>query len=346
VFTPAIRYDAVRSFKRRLRAVGSPLATSPHATEQLIRQVNSVLDDVEATLHGAVVPGGDARRLSSEIGTYRAIRGVHPVTSLRAAAVMFEVLLPIVQRELRARRAEGQTLLTAAGALNESITYRIGLGAVSYASFLRTKVNVANRDERRRIGRELHDRAAHSVGVALQDLDLHDAFAGSDPGRAERSLEAARSALREALDLVRELAEELRESPVGAGGLEKALARYLNSSVSSGIGVTMSVSGAGHLPDEMCEELYFVLREAVRNAVLHAHPSALEVTVSVQDGEIRAAVHDDGTGFDVARSLAAGIGLASMRERVELLGGTLAITSTPARGTTVSLRITHPESNR
>jgi signal transduction histidine kinase len=337
----------MEAFKNLLAAVHSPLIASTEATGQLMRQVDAVLDDVAVAVLGRQVTGSGARRLGSEIGASRADHGVPPIESLRASAVLFEVLLPVVLAELAARGVDEQTRLTAITALHRSLAYRIELGAMAYASFLRQKVNSSHRDERRRIARELHDRAAPAVGVALQDLELHDIYVNTDPGRARGRIGTARTALREALDVVRQVAQELRESVVETGGLERSLAQYIESRVPPQIETTLSVTGDEQIPDEVGEELYVVLREAIRNAVLHAQARTLDVTVIVKDGEIHSTVRDDGKGFDVSEGLVTqtGIGLSSMRERLELLDGTLMINSQPGAGTVISMLVANPGSS-
>ncbi len=343
MFPADLRHAAVISFRDHLRAAGNRLADIPEATAQLLRQAESVLDDIEAALGGSRPPECEGERLSVEIGASRAVRGVHPIESAHAAVTMYQVLLPIVLDRTRADGDPETGLRTAAGVLQESIMLRVGIGAVSYASFLLEKMNHAHRDERRRIGRELHDRAAHSVGVVLQDLDLYEVYAATDPARAMPRIVTARAALREALDLIRGLATELRESAVEVGGLAKALGDYVATRVPPSIHATVSVTGDEQLPDDACEELYLVLREAIRNAVLHSGARTLEVTVTVTDAEVHASVRDDGQGFDLAAALVArsGIGLSSMRERLELLGGTFTITATPDAGTTISIAVAH-----
>lgn len=348
MFPAALRRTTVQSFHDDLRASGNRLADVPEATAQLLRQADSVLDDVETAIAGSPAPADEGERLSAEIGASRASKGVHPIESAHAAVTMYRALLPVVLDRTRIRGEHENALLTAAGALQESIMHRVGIGAVSYASFLLDKVNHSHRDERRRIGRELHDRAAHSVGVALQDLELYDVYADADPPRARKRIGTARTALREALDSIRGLARELRESAVEIGGLAKALDDYVATRVPSGIHTTVSVTGDEQLPDEVCEELYLVLREAIRNAVLHSGARTLEVTVTVADAEVHAAVRDDGRGFDLAAALAArsGVGLSSMRERLELLGGTFEITAAPDTGTAISIVVTHLGAHR
>lgn len=341
---PAAARDGVLD---SIRAMRTPLMADPVVAEQLLRQADSVLDDVATAMLSAdgARTTWQASELTEEIGASRAHHRVPPTESLRAAAAMFEILLPAVVAAARDRQLDEQAVLVAVCSLHESILRRIGLGAMSYARFLLSKVNNAHRDERHRIARELHDQAAHAVGVALQDLELHDLYVDRDPTRARTRVAGARAAMSEALTVVRQLAQELRGSPAELGSLERALADYLTWRVPPEIHTKLSIADDVDPPNEVCEELYFVLREAIRNAVVHAEARHLEVVVTLADGDIHATVRDDGRGFDVDAVSAspAGVGLSSMRERLDLLAGTLEITSVRGKGTTITVRIAHPE---
>ncbi|WP_086843054.1 sensor histidine kinase [Amycolatopsis kentuckyensis] len=323
----------------RLRVLRSPLVATERASAQLRYQLGSVLDDAEHPGDPTIATDLRATHLADEIGTTRAMLGVHPVESVRVAIEMFEVLLPVVVREVRANGGDDAALCEAAGTLEASIMRRVGLGAVSYASYLLKKVNNSHRDERNRIARELHDRVAHSIGVAMQELELHEIYVKRDSDRARKKISAARALMEEALTAVRETAQELHGSASDHGGLRKALADYAAAHVPSGIEMIISLGGdLATMPPAVSEELYIVLREAIRNAVQHASPRTIRATVEVRESKALAKVEDDGCGFDVAMT-GSGIGLLSMSERVELLDGDFMITSTEGSGTTVSITI-------
>lgn len=330
----------MESLRGRLQEIRSPLAESAEAMDQLQRQLDSVLDDVEnlGALRTGSRPNSRAEHLSEEIGATRANRGVHPVESARAAMEMFQVLLPVVAEELRTLGMGDAE--TAAVALHRSIMRRVGLGALAYANYLLKKVSGAHRDERHRIARELHDNAAHSIGVALQNLELHRIYLNHDPGLADDKITLAREVLQAALSAIRQTAQGLHETTAESGNFEDALHDYLSMHVPADIDATASITGdVAAMRDEVCEELYIVLREAVRNAVLHSGARSIRVNVNIDDDKVHAEVEDDGDGFEVARKLdsPAGIGLLSMRERVELLAGELTVTSADGRGTTVAI---------
>jgi signal transduction histidine kinase len=89
------------------------------------------------------------------------------------------------------------------------------------------------------------------------------------------------------------------------------------------------------------EEVYLTLREAIRNALMHSSATRLDVALAISKSWLNARVSDTGRGFSVEQTMKAGrgIGLYSMRERVQLLGGTLQLSSALGCGTTVDISI-------
>lgn len=339
-FRDEVCREVADAFAARLRADRSPLIAFSDVREQLDRQVATVLSDVEAAVTSC--PAESPLPLTAEIGVNRALRAIHPVESVKAATALFEVALPAVVRELRRAGCGDAELIKASQALHRSIMYRIAQGSVAYASYLLKKVTNSHEDERHRIARELHDRVAHSVGNALQHLELHDAYLADDPVRAQTKLKMSQDVLRDAFDVIRHLATELRTSAVLAGGLQVALSDYLDAHAPFGVRHHVTVEGdVLSLPAEIVEELYLVLREAARNALLHAAPQCVNIEIAVGGNLVRASVGDDGCGFDPAHvsSSTGGIGLESMRERVELLGGTFSAASAIGAGTTVTVTL-------
>src|SRR5690606_15849732 len=109
-------------------------------------------------------------------------------------------------------------------------------------------------------------------------------------------------------------------------------------------GVDVVLEAPGPLPELTPDQEHQVLRilqEAVTNALRHAKASRVDVTLAAADGALVARVADDGVGFDPAARIlrARRLGLTSMHDRAEALGGTMDISSTPGRGTTVELRV-------
>jgi PAS domain S-box-containing protein len=204
--------------------------------------------------------------------------------------------------------------------------------------------------ERERIGRELHDRVAHTMGVVHQSLQLHAAYATSDPPRAAEKLKLATEATKAALDQTRDLSAQLTRpgTEETRDGLGAALRDLLDTHVPPGVEATLSVAGdESAVPSSAEEQAYLVMREAVRNALAHSGCTRIEVSLEVDDAGLRGRIEDDGSGFDphgggrddrTDGGLATGVGLRSMRERMELLGGRLDVSSEPGWGTAVEMR--------
>lgn len=193
-------------------------------------------------------------------------------------------------------------------------------------------------EERRRISRELHDRVAHSMGVVHQSLELHKALKESDPAQAEAKLELAREMAKSALEHVRNLSAALRGSEI-EDGLEPALSNLLRNTVPSEIQYEFSAEGDESLvPLLVCDQLFLILREAIRNALAHSGCDRLTVELDITADRVMGCVKDNGRGFD-AEAAHHGSGLRSMEERTALLGGTFGVSSEPNEGTRIKVFI-------
>jgi PAS domain S-box-containing protein len=197
----------------------------------------------------------------------------------------------------------------------------------------------AQAEERRRISRELHDRVAHAMGVAHQSLELHEALKQSDPEMARAKMSLAKEATIEAMNLTRNLAQELRGTEVHSS-LSAALSGLLEAAVPPGLERAVSVEGDEALaPPHVREQLFVILREGVRNAVSHSEAGRIDVGVRVSSEDIVGYVEDDGRGYAEEEGAARG-GVRSMRERAKLVGGTFRSASSAGVGT--SIRVTIP----
>jgi PAS domain S-box-containing protein len=181
--------------------------------------------------------------------------------------------------------------------------------------------------ERDRISRELHDRVAHSMGVAHQSLQLYEALAEKDPVRAQSKLHTAKEMTKTALEQTRNLSMELRRSET-ENGLVQALQDLLEVAVPDDISAELSTSGVESLlSDYQRGQLYLILREAVRNAVRHSGCRRLTVGLDITSEEVSGYVEDDGPGFVDNGGTRDGLGLRSIRERAALLEGTAEVYS-------------------
>jgi signal transduction histidine kinase len=344
------RGDIAERFVASLRSAGSPLVRDPAMQRQLRAHVDRLLDDTIAILRGE--PGGrdplaaEPDPMSVEIGTDRARHGIRPAESVRAASVLFETVLTVVAAELAPSPGE---LTRLALALERSSARRVGMAASTYFSSLLDQIHDSHAESYRRLARELHDDAAHTMAVALRDLELYETYRVADQGRAQIKLAAAKSHVQEAIDSIRALATQLRRSETGEG-LQAALVRYL-ATADPAVATTATVTGdEAVVPLVVRDELFLVLREALGNALRHADARTVTVEVQIRRPRVDAVVTDDGLGFDPgaapAGTATAGTGLPSMAERAHRVGGTLDIDSRPGHGTTVRCQIPLPRRYR
>lgn len=192
----------------------------------------------------------------------------------------------------------------------------------------------AQEEERGRISRDLHDQIGQALTGILLGLDA--AGAASDPTGLARLKELTSTTLAD----VRRIALDLRPSVLDELGLEAAVRRCARDTHERH-GVTVHVTAQlPRLDNQLETVLYRVVQEALTNVVRHARAGSVSVVATADEQQVKLVIEDDGIGFDEAALPAAErIGLMGMRERMELLGGSLRIESGRGRGTTVYARV-------
>jgi signal transduction histidine kinase len=195
--------------------------------------------------------------------------------------------------------------------------------------------------ERRRLARDLHD----SVTQSLHSLTLaaYSATNRLQQGRFDRLQEAldqisegARRSLRE----MRLLLFEMRLEPLEKLDLLEALQLRLEAvEQRAGIDAQMTVEAPMPWPKAWEPDLYCITMESLNNALKHSGAGQVRVCLSSSEKGLILEVSDNGRGFDPGKIPAGGMGLHSLAERVERLGGTLQIESANGRGTRIQVRI-------
>jgi PAS domain S-box-containing protein len=202
---------------------------------------------------------------------------------------------------------------------------------------------VAIIDERQRLARELHDSVSQSLhSVNLFAETLLSALTRDNKERvtqlAERMQESARQALKEARLLLYQL--RLPEDGERTDLFRDVETRLSAVERRAGVRAAVVLEGAlDDYPEAWMEHLFRITVEALNNSLKYAQAREVNVTVRCFWPILELEIADDGIGFDPARVGYGGMGLRSMRERVELLGGTLAIQSEPGKGARVIVRL-------
>jgi PAS domain S-box-containing protein len=197
-------------------------------------------------------------------------------------------------------------------------------------------------DERRAIARELHDETAQSL-TALQ-LGLGAIRRHADqPTVVASKVHELDQLTEEVMVGLHRLALNLRPASLDRLGLMPALRQYVDSfQKQSNVSVDLIDRGIENYRFSSVAEtaIYRSIQEALTNVARHAGAGRAAVILQRRDGHISAIVEDDGAGFDVTEALCRGrLGLLGMRERAEMLGGSLTIESQPGRGATVFIEI-------
>ena len=191
----------------------------------------------------------------------------------------------------------------------------------------------AQEAERARVARELHDES----GQVLTALALHLRALEDDvgPGEVRERIAEMRRSLASASSSLRELATRLRPSALEEHGLADAIEDQAGRLRRSGIPVDVDLRGLdADLSGELQTVLFRVVQESLTNVARHSGAERASIVVSARGDRLRLMVEDDGCGFDTS-SPTGRLGLAGIRERVELLGGQLRIESSPGGGTAV-----------
>jgi signal transduction histidine kinase len=196
------------------------------------------------------------------------------------------------------------------------------------------RVVEAQEQERRRLALELHDETGQALTSILLGLNaIRASNTDADAAQAEADV---RALVVQALQDVRALAVELRPAALDDFGLVPALERLAETfSKRSGIEAIVETSLEGRLPGEIETTLYRVVQEALTNVVKHAEATHVSIVVSGRANSVAATIEDDGRGFLTDQVRPDALGLLGMRERLALVGGTLAVESSAESGTTI-----------
>ena len=197
----------------------------------------------------------------------------------------------------------------------------------------------AQEAERRRLARELHDETGQALTSILLGLAAVERAETAEAARVAAG--DLRELVVETLQNVRRLAVELRPSALDDFGLEPAL-RRLGQTVKESGALDVQVEtrlGSERLLPEVETAVYRIVQEALTNVVKHASAQRVSIVVTRMPEKVMVLIEDDGSGFDPDVGPGEGLGLLGMRERVQLLDGSLAIDAQRGSGTTLAVEL-------
>jgi signal transduction histidine kinase len=204
----------------------------------------------------------------------------------------------------------------------------------------RTRIVTAREEERRRLRRDLHDGLGPQLASQTLTLDVIAKLLHSDPQQAATLLLAVRQQMQQAVSDIRDLIYALRPPVLDDLGLRGAIEEFVERMAQPGkLQITLQLEETEvALPAAVEVAVYRIVQEAVTNAVKHAHANQIAVTTSLERmpqgvSSLIVTICDDGIGLPADHTI--GIGLQSMRERAEEVGGSCTIGKGRAGGTEV-----------
>jgi signal transduction histidine kinase len=253
----------------------------------------------------------------------------YPIRSAALVQFGFPVRYPWLPREL--------ALLVAAGERCHEALERARMQREIRR--LEAEARRAEEEERRRIGRELHDEAGQSLLLLRLQLEMMERDA---PEALRPRLAETRAIAERAVAELRRLVAALSPAVLERLGLKSALrqlaARFRKTHPA---GLRLRISTFEGLSRQTQEVIYRVAQECLQNIAKHSRATQVNLSLGTADKSIRLSVADNGAGFcaETARNQPMSFGLAGMRERAALLGGTLAVRSAPGVGARITLQL-------
>jgi two-component system, NarL family, sensor kinase len=196
-------------------------------------------------------------------------------------------------------------------------------------------------EERNRLAREIHDTLAQGLTATALQLESADALLDAGSAKAHEPLRRALSLTRSNLEEARRSVLDLRAAPLEGRPLSEALKALVDRwEAETGIGARYrAVNGSRPLPPRVEAALYRICQEALTNVARHAEAERAEIRLVATPDRVRLVVEDDGRGFDAPGVPEGRHGIVGMRERAQMLGGTLEVRSGSGAGTRIEATV-------
>ncbi|MGH2556954.1 MAG: GAF domain-containing sensor histidine kinase [Actinomycetota bacterium] len=212
--------------------------------------------------------------------------------------------------------------------------------AIENAELIERSRELTVMEERNRLARELHDSVIQTLFSAVFTAEAAAELLDRDPGHARVEVQRLQELAKDAVREMRSLVFELRPAEIEADGLVPTLRKHVDVLRRVyGTDIELTIQGERRLQPPAEREVFRIAQEAIRNAIQHSGANRISIDVRMRDSTISLSVSDDGVGFDPSSPQVRGrhLGMTSMTERAELLGGNLHIESAPGHGAIIRL---------
>jgi signal transduction histidine kinase len=204
---------------------------------------------------------------------------------------------------------------------------------------LRQRQEMAVSEERNRLARDLHDSAKQQALAASFQLGTALTLYDTDPQEAKKHLVEADTLVDVVRNELTNLVHELRPLEFDGQDFSEILKDYVQEwSQRSGIGSNINIDGKEETSLETREALFRITQEALANVIRHSSANSVEISLEFTDYAVILRIKDDGCGFDI-NSPHTGLGLSSMQQRAQALGGSFVVDSTPGQGTQITVNL-------
>jgi two-component system, NarL family, sensor histidine kinase LiaS len=213
---------------------------------------------------------------------------------------------------------------------------RLNTMARQLQNLLRRRQDMAVSEERNRLARDLHDSAKQQALAASFELGTALTLYERDPQEAKKHLAEADTLVDSVRRELTNLVDELRPQSMNGEDFSETLKGYgFEWSHRSGIKLNVYVNGSDEdLQPVTRETLFRIAQEALANVARHSSANQAEISIDYEKDSVTLVIKDDGSGFDTSAPHS-GLGLHSMQERAESLGGIFSVASEPGRGTRI-----------
>jgi two-component system sensor histidine kinase DegS len=223
-------------------------------------------------------------------------------------------------------------------------------GAVGTGQSDIVRIIEAQETERQRLARQMHDGPAQSLTNLILQAEICERLFDTDPAQARVELGNLKNSVNTTFQRVREFILTLRPMMLDDLGLMPTLKQYVqNFEEKTDLSASLTVMGReAQLPSHTEVTIFRMVQELLNNVQAHAHATHAQVSLDFQDRFVVASVEDDGSGFDVDEVQKAiqqrkGLGLHTIQERAEMLGGQVQLDSRIGRGTRVRIELPIPQ---
>ncbi len=253
-------------------------------------------------------------------------------TASNGAAVFFVALFAQLRLNEQQAREQMEQLMSELAQANNQL-----------AAYATQAEELAMTQERNRLAREIHDNLAHTLTIVNVQIEAAKVVMEARPGQAMDALNKAQEMTQQGLVRVRESVAALRESPVSNRSIGEALKDLLAETQRAGIVTDFTLTGESFaLRNKVKLALYRAAQEGLTNVRRHARASRVDVLLAFEPGKISLTVHDNGVG---CAEVTTGFGLLGIRERMQLLGGSLEVHTALGEGFRLTVHVPVPHTN-